>query len=99
MINVDRPLVQRDDDKAEVIQKRLQVYHQQTEPLVKYYEAAGKLKSIDATQSPEQVSLSLEKAFSLNYSYDYPEITSRIRPHAQGRLYYGPDPRRDGSNG
>jgi adenylate kinase len=57
-------LVQRDDDKVEVIQKRLAVYHQQTEPLVKYYEKAGKLKSIDATQSPEQVSLSLEKAFS-----------------------------------
>jgi adenylate kinase len=57
-------LVQRDDDKVEVIQKRLSVYHQQTEPLVKYYEAAGKLKTIDATQSPEQVSTSLEKAFS-----------------------------------
>jgi adenylate kinase len=57
-------LVQRDDDKVEVIQKRLSVYHQQTEPLTKYYETAGKLKSIDATQSPEQVSLSLEKAFS-----------------------------------
>jgi adenylate kinase len=57
-------LVQRDDDKVVVIQKRLAVYHEQTEPLVKYYEKAGKLKSIDATQSPEQVSLSLEKAFS-----------------------------------
>jgi adenylate kinase len=57
-------LVHRDDDQVEVIKKRLSVYHQQTEPLTKYYEAAGKLKSIDATQSPEQVSLSLEKAFS-----------------------------------
>jgi adenylate kinase len=58
------PLVHRDDDKAEVIQKRLAVYHQQTEPLVKYYEAAKKLKSIDATQPPEQVTASLEKTLS-----------------------------------
>jgi len=32
------PLVQRQDDKAEVIRERLKVYHQQTEPLVKYYQ-------------------------------------------------------------
>ncbi|WP_133127496.1 adenylate kinase [Legionella nagasakiensis] len=31
------PLVQREDDREEIIRKRLQVYHQQTEPLVKYY--------------------------------------------------------------
>ena len=31
------PLVQRDDDKEEVVRKRLDVYHAQTEPLVKYY--------------------------------------------------------------
>jgi adenylate kinase len=56
------PLIQRDDDKAEVIQKRLAVYHQQTAPLAKYYETAGKLKTIDATQSPDEVTQSLEKA-------------------------------------
>ena len=31
------PLVQRDDDKEETVLKRLAVYHQQTEPLIKYY--------------------------------------------------------------
>lgn len=31
------PLVQRDDDKEETVQKRLQVYHSQTKPLVEYY--------------------------------------------------------------
>jgi adenylate kinase len=31
------PLVQRDDDKEEVVKKRLDVYHAQTKPLVKYY--------------------------------------------------------------
>lgn len=58
------PLVQRDDDKPEVILKRLAVYHQQTAPLAKYYQSAGKLKKIDATQTPEKVSESLEKALS-----------------------------------
>jgi adenylate kinase len=58
------PLVQRDDDKAEVILKRLAVYHQQTAPLANYYQTAGKLKKIDATQSPARVSESLEAALS-----------------------------------
>ena len=31
------PLIQRDDDKEETIRKRLEVYHQQTEPLIDYY--------------------------------------------------------------
>lgn len=31
------PLVQRDDDREEVVRRRLQVYHEQTEPLVGYY--------------------------------------------------------------
>ncbi|MCP0913416.1 MULTISPECIES: adenylate kinase [Legionella] len=31
------PLVQRDDDREEIIRKRLQVYHEQTEPLIAYY--------------------------------------------------------------
>ncbi len=31
------PLVQRDDDKEETVRKRLEVYHDQTEPLIDYY--------------------------------------------------------------
>ena len=58
------PLVQRDDDRPEVILKRLAVYRQQTAPLAKYYQSAGKLKKIDATQTPEKVSGALEKALS-----------------------------------
>ncbi|WP_419418516.1 adenylate kinase [Legionella sp. D16C41] len=42
------PLIQRDDDKEETIAKRLDVYHQQTEPLVKYYEEWAKTTNIDA---------------------------------------------------
>jgi adenylate kinase len=55
-------LVQRDDDKSEVIQRRLSVYLQQTAPLVQYYQRAGKLKKIDATEPPEKVTSALESA-------------------------------------
>jgi adenylate kinase len=54
-------LIQRDDDKAEVIQKRLAVYHQQTAPLANYYQTANKLKKIDATQSADAVSKALDQ--------------------------------------
>jgi adenylate kinase len=37
------PLVQRDDDKEETVRKRLQVYHQQTKPLVEYYSSWAKM--------------------------------------------------------
>lgn len=36
------PLIQRDDDKEETVRKRLEVYHQQTRPLVEYYSAPGR---------------------------------------------------------
>ena len=40
-------LVQRKDDQIETIKNRLDVYHKETEPLVKYYEAQGKLKVVE----------------------------------------------------
>lgn len=43
-------LVLRDDDKPETVQKRLDVYHAQTQPLIEYYEKAGVLKTVDGTQ-------------------------------------------------
>jgi len=48
-------LVQRDDDKPETIEKRLAVYHNETEPLVARYEEAGLLRSFDGTRPPEEV--------------------------------------------
>lgn len=51
----DGQLFQRDDDKAETIAKRLEVYHDQTEPLVDFYSAQGKLVGIDATGPVEDV--------------------------------------------
>jgi adenylate kinase len=48
-------LIQRDDDKPETIRKRLSVYHEQTEPLIKLYEDKGLLRRFDGTRSPEEV--------------------------------------------
>jgi adenylate kinase len=48
-------LVQRDDDKADVVQNRLRVYHEQTEPLIEYYDEQGLMRRIDGTRSPADV--------------------------------------------
>lgn len=42
-------LVLRDDDKPETVKKRLDVYHEQTQPLIDYYTEAGILKEVDGT--------------------------------------------------
>jgi adenylate kinase len=49
------PLIQRDDDKPETIRKRLAVYHEQTEPLVEYYEDRDLLRRFDGTRTPTEV--------------------------------------------
>ena len=48
-------LIQRDDDTAEVITNRLSVYHDQTEPLVDYYDDRGLLRRFDGTRSQTEV--------------------------------------------
>jgi len=48
-------LIIRDDDKPEVIAKRLDTYHAQTEPLVDFYEKQGILKRVDGDQKPDDV--------------------------------------------
>ena len=47
--------VLRDDDKPETVQKRLTVYHDQTQPLIDYYSKQDILKSVDGTQPMEDV--------------------------------------------
>lgn len=42
-------LILRDDDKPETVQKRLDVYHEQTQPLIDYYSKAGSLVELDGT--------------------------------------------------
>jgi adenylate kinase len=48
-------LVQREDDKPETVKRRLAVYHDQTEPLINYYEEQGLLRRFDGTRSPTEV--------------------------------------------
>lgn len=48
-------LVQRDDDKEETVKNRLDVYHDQTEPLKQYYADAGVLYTVDGTKEMEEV--------------------------------------------
>lgn len=48
-------LVLRDDDKPETVQKRLGVYHDQTQPLIDYYTEAGVLREVDGTQDIDKV--------------------------------------------
>ena len=48
-------LYQRDDDKAETVKNRIEVYFKQTSPLIAYYRDHGKLVEMDGTQSIEQV--------------------------------------------
>jgi adenylate kinase len=55
-------LIQRPDDKEEVIGKRLEVYEAQTKPLIKYYEAAGLLRIVDADADVDTVFKSIEHA-------------------------------------
>jgi len=47
--------VLRDDDKPETVQKRLTVYHDQTQPLIDYYKEQNILKSVDGTKPMDEV--------------------------------------------
>ena len=49
------PLIQRDDDKPEAIRHRLDVYREETAPLIGYYRGKGRIIDIDASPAPEEV--------------------------------------------
>jgi adenylate kinase len=48
-------LIQREDDNEKTIGNRLEVYRTQTEPLISYYRKRGKLKTVDADGSIDEV--------------------------------------------
>jgi adenylate kinase len=52
---VEERLVQRDDDTEETVRERLSVFHENTEPVVEYYEEQGDLERIDGEQAPDDV--------------------------------------------
>lgn len=68
-------LVQRSDDNAEALKKRLVTYHQQTAPVVGYYQKTGIWTGIDASQEPGQVWKSLLGVFHKDKK---PSLLSRV---------------------
>ena len=54
-------LVLRDDDKPKTVQKRLTVYHEQTQPLIDFYGKEGVLVEVDGTQNLEYVFQAITK--------------------------------------
>ena len=54
-------LIQRNDDKAETVLNRLKVYHDQTAPLIGYYENKGLLKKVDGAQGLEKTFAAIMK--------------------------------------
>ncbi|NLP46533.1 MAG: adenylate kinase [Epulopiscium sp.] len=55
-------LIQRKDDQEETVQKRLQVYHDQTKPLIQYYKDKKILLTVDGTKSVETVTKNMIEA-------------------------------------
>ena len=54
-------LILRDDDKPETVTNRLNVYHEQTKPLIDYYEKQGIVHTIDGTQTMDEVFSDIRK--------------------------------------
>lgn len=57
-------LIVRDDDKPEVIRKRLATYHEKTEPLVTYYDDKGVLRRVDGERRPDEVTEELRRTLA-----------------------------------
>jgi len=57
-------LIVRDDDKPEVIRKRLETYHDKTEPLVSYYDQRSVLRRIEGTAAPDDVTEEIRRTLA-----------------------------------
>ncbi len=57
--------VQRDDDREETVLKRLNAYHEQTEPLIRYYEKKGKLVTVVGRERVEDTSAAVLQALGV----------------------------------
>ncbi|KAI1187697.1 adenylate kinase-domain-containing protein [Nemania serpens] len=72
------PLVQRSDDNADALKKRLGTYHAQTAPVVGYYKKTGIWKGIDASQEPGRVWNDLLKIFDESEKKKTGSILSKL---------------------
>ena len=61
-------LVQRDDDKEETVKNRLKVYHEQTQPLIDFYQERGILRTVDGTRPMEEVFSAIQAILKANAS-------------------------------
>jgi adenylate kinase len=75
------PLIQRSDDNADALKKRLVTYHAQTAPVVGYYQKTGIWKGIDASQEPGQVWKSLLGVFDQQKQSRSGSLLSKITGH------------------
>jgi adenylate kinase len=57
-------LIVRDDDKPEVIRRRLETYHEKTEPLIELYDRQSLLRRIDGAQAPDAVADALKRTLA-----------------------------------
>jgi len=57
-------LVVRDDDKPDVIRRRLDTYHEQTEPLVGYYDQHGALRRVGGERAPDEVAEEIRRTLA-----------------------------------
>ncbi len=60
-----KPLTIRKDDAPETVKARLETYHAQTEPLIKFYEERGKLKTVRNKPTIEATTAEIEKALGI----------------------------------
>ena len=54
------PLVQRPDDKEDVIRQRLETYQKETQPVIEYYAGQGRLVHVNGDQPPDKVAAEIE---------------------------------------
>ena len=59
-------LIQRDDDKEETVRKRLEIYHEQTKPLIEYYQNRGILSTVDGVGDVEEISNRIKEALEVS---------------------------------
>jgi adenylate kinase len=56
--------IRRPDDNPDTVRNRLEVYHEQTKPLIDYYDEQGKVRMIDGEQAIDEVTKDLERAMN-----------------------------------
>jgi len=60
----DSELIVRDDDRPDVIRRRLETYHAKTEPLIDYYDQRGVLRRVDGERPPEEVAEEIRRVLA-----------------------------------